>query len=147
MNTTFYFADQITGRFDGSYADCFDVATAFHSAPEGTVPIAGVRDHQRQRFDFTTGELCACDPLPFAAEQLASMLLEKYQAQIQELETRKLRPMGALLLDPTNQEERTRLLELEQQLAAIRAALARVRGTELPQGEMLLLAQQLRIVR
>lgn len=147
MNTTFYFADQITGRFDGSYADCFDVATAFHSAPEGTVPIAGVQDHQRQRFDFATGELCACDPLPFTAEQLAGMLLEKYQVQIQEIETRKLRPIGALLLDPANQGERTRLAELEANLVSIRTAAARVRDTELPHEELLLLAQQLRIVR
>lgn len=137
MSTTFYFASLSTGRFDGSHMSCNDESEAFHSAPPGMVPVQGVTDWQHQYLDLDTGTLAACEPVSPGPDYefrrglwLLKPEIAKRQAKRAELlagiavlEQRKLRPLGALLLDPTNAEERAWLADFESQIAALRAQL------------------------
>lgn len=121
----YHFASIDTGRFNGSRFTCNDPRDAEASARPGMVPVLGVTDWQRQRWDSAAQALVQCEPIDDPVAKRFD-LIGHCRREIERLEARKIRPIGALLLDPSNAQERGYLAEIEEALASARAQLAQL---------------------
>ena len=138
---TFSFYDPATGNVYPRKLQCFArVSEAFVAAntPDGAIAIEGDFDPLSQRIDLETGQAVEFQPprpegytwdadlkrwtKPQSMQDAESRRLNAL-ARIEDLEKRQARPVRELAVDPTNDEARRRVNEIEQQISQLRASL------------------------
>lgn len=141
--------DPATGRFLGKvFSGSADVLTA-KCALRGVLGVEGRHDHLSKRVDLATGEVVDwIPPAPpdtdletfewdalsepehprWISKPTAKAAKQAKQALVQErmdkLEAKQARPLRELLLDPNDAQARTKLADLEAQLAELRIEFA-----------------------
>lgn len=124
MMRHWHFYHRDTGVFStGSYSSSDDRFLA-RNTPENHVAFEGYFDHSKQRIDIETGGVI--DYIPQSnSEEIAASIRQLAQLQIARLEQQQLRSMRELALDPANQEAKSKLVEIDSRIAALRADINR----------------------
>lgn len=126
---TWAFYDLATGLFTGKHLMCTEDMLSRNTA-EGCASIAGRYDRYTQRVDLDTGEVVSDPSLSMERDQ--QRMREQALAQIAELERRQLRPQRELLVDGNNEEARSRLIEIDERIATLRAQITDETETSAP---------------
>lgn len=112
------------GAFTGQRLMSSEDALAGNTPP-GCAALEGEFDHQSQRVDLQTGAVVDDQVLAEASRRSREQQQRRDHAalRIAELERKQLRPQRELQIDPTNEAARTRLAEIDAQIAALRGEL------------------------
>lgn len=133
MNGVWSFYDPANGRLVGrTYAGPADGLAI--NTPPGLVAVPGDHNHETHRVTLETGAVEQWrEPRPTrdhewdstAGAWRLSRAAEHRAAreQIAALETKQLRPLRELLVDPSNMPARHRLADIENEIAALRQIL------------------------
>jgi hypothetical protein len=112
------------GAFTGQCLMSSQDALALNTPP-GCAALEGNYDHRSQRVDLQTAAVV--DDADLAEENRRSREQQQRRdhaaLSIAELERRQLRPTRELQIDPSNAEARSRLAEIDAQIATLRAVL------------------------
>jgi hypothetical protein len=111
------FYDPSTGLFTGRVIRCPDAALEANT-PAGMAAIEGRFDERTQRVDVQTGEVVAYDAPPDPVEKR-----NRARARIRALEAKQKRPLRELSIDPSNDEAKRRLQEIDAEISELRRAL------------------------
>lgn len=95
------------------------------NTPAGCVAIEGRYDRERQRMDLQSRRVIDDAELARmnAEKRTQAMRGDLARTRIEALERQQLRPLRELAIDPTNAEARTRLAEIDAQIATLRTQL------------------------
>ena len=121
---TFAIYSSTTGLFTGRHVMCFENEIA-RNTPEGCAVMVGRYDRLLHRVDVETGTVVAYAP-PHDSPILVQQRAAKARRRIDALERAQLRPLRELQLDPANADARSRLAEIEREIAGLRVDLHRV---------------------
>lgn len=122
---TFSLYEPSTGLFTGETRSGSRPDFVLKMIPAGLAAIEGHFDHRRQRVDLASGEVIDDPALAEVNRERSERRAHRAFAldQIAELERKQLRPIRELQIDPTNEQARARVAEIEAQIAELRAAL------------------------
>lgn len=124
---TWSFADEKTGEFTGQQFSGPDEHLPAN-LPPGTVAVEGTHDPLTTRYNLqseTVEEFAS----PQAQRLERERNRERLDNRLAELESRTLRALRELAINPNDGQARQRLIELDQQAAGLRE---RVRGNNGP---------------
>jgi hypothetical protein len=117
--TTWHLARVSDGTLIGTTID-----TTTDDPPEvapGSIPVRGVTDWKRQRYDIATGELVDLPGLSTYAEDLErSRRRSETLAAISTIEGRQSRAIRELAINPADEAARARLAALEAEITVLR---------------------------
>jgi hypothetical protein len=135
MNRHYSVYDPNTGMFTGRTISCSAKWLELNT-PQGFATIEGRYDELSQRVDVETGEVIDWQPpqpdddhewsddrkrwtlKPDVAGRRRKS--REARARIAELESDQLRPQREMAIDPSNEEARNRLKDIEQEIADLR---------------------------
>jgi len=136
---TWHFYDLQTGIFSGRLFSARSETDLQFNTPEGFGAREGVIDWESQRVDLATGELVDYQPpapdsdhewVPDARRWVLKLEVADRRArraaalsQIEALETKQLRSLRELVIDPNNTDAASRLAQIESEIAELRRQL------------------------